>query len=632
MDPNSVEAHRAYLEWWDEHFVPLLPPRTHAIVTLCFEVDNPNAFRKALVEHSLDNPDLLNTHYQLLDELPRIDEGHVRTFLRNSRIQLSQADRDREIPRILRQTRGEYMPTVSALSELINREETRRREARSVNRPERSTQPHEQDRAQLASEPRLVFNGINGATGEYDVPPMTAQELSTFITREAKPENLAELRARHRREMQGHLAAREGVDTDQLDQAGWGVVFARDTDPSVLQALRDLLALRKEQAGGLFRLYRGQEGLRPGESKTDFLARHGAGPGPVDPAKVPYYLLLVGSPSEISYRFQYELDVQYAVGRLHFDTPDEYATYARSVVTAEQGAVKLPRQVSFLGVANPDDRATRFTARDLIEPLYRRLQDDARTWTTSAVLREDAVKGRLASLLGGPETPALLMTASHGMGFPLGDPRQLAHQGALLCQDWPGPVNWPHGKPIPQDHYFAGDDIAADARLHGLLAFFFACYGGGTPLNDAFYKQAFKQRTAIAPYPFVARLPQRLLGHPRGGALAVIGHVERAWAYSFLWPKAGAQTVVFESVLDRLLKGSPVGAAMEYMNSRWAEMATVLSDELEEIEAGEAFDPDDLAFKWTANNDARSYVIIGDPAVRLPVAQPGETPLDRPTI
>lgn len=466
----------------------------------------------------------------------------------------------------------------------------------------------------------LHFNGINGATGDYGLPPMTGEQLTGFVQGQGSPDNLEELKLRHRQGGQAHFGLKAGVDPKKLDETGWGIIVAHDADPAILDALRPLLDLRHQQAGALFRVYQGSEGYRPNESKADFLARQGMGPGPADPAKLPYYLLIVGSPDAIPYRFQFQLDVQYAVGRLWFDAPQGFANYARSVVAAETGQLQVARQVRFFGVANPDDRATALSSDLLVRPLFKHLSARQPGWDIAALLGDEATKARLGRLLGGDDTPALLFTASHGMEFPIGDPRQLRHQGALLCQDWPGPKAWQGRGPIPQDHYFAGDDLHADARLLGLISFHFACYGAGTPRDDEFAKQAFKARKAIAPQPFVADLPTRLLSHPRGGALAVIGHVERAWGYSFLWPGAGSQTTVFESTLERLLEGYPVGAALEYFNERYAELASDLSVELEDIEFGLQPNPDKLAGLWTSNNDARSYVIIGDPAVRLPVA------------
>ena len=479
----------------------------------------------------------------------------------------------------------------------------------------------------------LYFNGINGATGDYGLPPMTGEQLSGFIQGEARPENLAELKFRFQTSGQEHFGVKEGVDPKKLDKSGWGVIFAYNGDPAIQEALSELLQLRRQQAGDYFRIYARGDGYRPNESKTDFLARHKMGPGPVDPAKVPYYLLIVGSPEAIPFQFQFQLDVQYAVGRIWFATVQEYANYAHSVVIAETGKVQqLPRQVSFFGVANDEDKATTLSTEQLVNPLFNYLAAGKPDWSVSAQIGEHATKAQLTRLLGGADTPALLFTASHGMEFPLGDPRQLPHQGALLCQDWPGPNAWKGHGPIPQDFYFAGEDLSDDARLLGLVSFHFACYGAGTPLNDEFSKQAFKERKAIAPHPFLAGLPTKLLSHPKGGALAVIGHVERAWGYSFLWPDAGRQTTVFESTLERLLDAYPVGAALEYFNERYAELSSDLSTELEEIEYGKTTNPYKLAGMWTSNNDARSYVIIGDPAVRLPVAPAGQSAKERPAM
>ncbi len=466
----------------------------------------------------------------------------------------------------------------------------------------------------------LTFNGIDGATGEYDIPPMSAQDLArAACSNVLDPQQLSELQWRRQQDSESHFAVKEGVDPKNLAQTGWGVIFAGDIAPAVVEALRPLLDFRRSLAGDRYHEYSGTGAFRPGESKQSFLARNGAGPGPVDPAKVPYYLLIVGDPESIPFRFQYQLDVQYAVGRIHFDTPEEYARYAQSVIQAESGKLALARRAAFFGVANPDDGATSLSAADLVQPLVEWAAADQPAWTIQSYLREKAVKSQLTSLLGGSETPALLFTASHGMSFPAGDPRQFAQQGALLCQNWPGPVGWAH-RPVPQDFYFAGDDLPGDARLMGLISMHFACYGAGTPQLSDFPGVGVKERPAMAPHAFVGQLPRSLLGHPRGGALAAIGHVERAWGYSFHWDRAGSQTEVFKSTLKRLMEGHPVGSALEYFNGRYAELSSDLSSELEDIKYGKVVNEFAVSGMWTANNDARSYTVIGDPAVRLMLA------------
>jgi hypothetical protein len=489
------------------------------------------------------------------------------------------------------------------------------------------------------TDPRsLHFNGINANTGAYLFPPTSIDDLAQDVAGDAPEEeaeragHLAELRARAESRDNRHFGVKSGIDVRDLAQTGWAVVLPAAAPGSseaigqdaILEALAPLLELRRSQATSvdarLFKIYRGSEGYRPNESKRHYLARLGIGPGRVDPHKVPYYLLLLANPEEIPYSFQYDLDIQYAVGRLCFDRIEDYAHYARSVVAAETTASPRVRELAMVAVANTDDPATELSSGTLVAPLAELLVPLVPDWKIRRYEGEQATKANLLRLLGGDATPAVLFTASHGVGFDPDDNRQRSHQGALLCQDWPGPSVW--RRKIPPEFYVSGDDISGAARLNGLITFHFACYSVGTPMYDEFsHRAGMARRTRIAHASFVAALPQRLLA---GGALATIGHVDRAWGTSFAWPdihdESGPtpQLAVFESALRELLGGMPIGAAFDCFHERYAELGTELSGELQRIDQGLRCNRNELAMLWTATNDARGWAIVGDPAVRLP--------------
>jgi len=477
----------------------------------------------------------------------------------------------------------------------------------------------EEVRGEQMSEESIVANGIDPENGNYLMAGLTVNEVSRIAQGEKFDEaHLNELKLRAQGD-EPHFGIEEGRDPKDLRQSGWGIVFAHDDREQVdaiKEALSELLDHRKEQVGDLYKEYSGGTAYRPGESKIDYLGRLGAAPGRVDPEKVPYYLLIVGSPESIPYRVQYQIDVQYGVGRLHFDTLDEYANYARSVVRAEKGEVRRSKSATFFGVENPRDRATRLSSHELIQPLAEWAASDQPDWAVNSLVKDDATKGNLASIINDGSGPALLFTASHGVGRRLGHERQLLDNGALLCQDWPGPGSGP----VQQEWIYGGDDVNDSAQPAGMITFHFACYGAGTPKMDDFHRQAAKARSEIARHAFVAHLPRRLLGHPKGGALAAAGHVERAWGYSFHWSGVGKHLSDFKSTLKQLMEGHPIGSATEHFNNRYAEIASDLKDEVEEIvEWEQPADDRKLAGLWTATNDARNYAVIGDPAVRLAV-------------
>lgn len=455
--------------------------------------------------------------------------------------------------------------------------------------------------------------GVDADTG-LPLRPIDARAFDAFGRRETERRRSPEAAAEKSRQSRT-FALMGDVSANELDQAGWGLVFASGTDPAPwLDALAPLVGRRREQAGARFRVFAGEQGCQPGETASAWLTRHGASLNLVDPELgVPYYLALVGSPQQIPYAFQYTLDLYWAVGRLDFAAPDELRHYAESVAAweaANHARATLPGSVLF-ATCHDFDRATRLLTRQLVGPLAETLGRRP-DMAFHPVLAEAATKAALREVLRGKLTdgaPALLFTGTHGVSLRADDPRQAGTQGAIVCQDWQG-----YGA-IGPDHWFGADDLPEDIHCHGMIYFCFACYGAGVPEFDDFVQAQAPVRIAQACR--TARLPQRLLAHPDGGALAVLGHVDRAWAYSFQNTRAAPQTQGFRDVIGSLMRGDRIGHATDRFNLRWAALSTELADLLRERQAGAMVPERELAQRWVMRDDARNYVLLGDPAVRM---------------
>ncbi len=439
----------------------------------------------------------------------------------------------------------------------------------------------------------LRFLGMDAETGRPFYPDLAPRGLESVI-------------ARSRR-------LRADLDPTDLRQAGWGAVFHRSVDPAIVEALEPLLDWRREQVGPLFRRLT----YVPREGPGTFLSRLRAGPGPVVPSTVPYYLLLVGSPEEIPHGFQFDLDLQYATGRLELPSPEAYARYAQGLIEAEKRATRRTYDLDLFSVGHgPEnqglDPATDTARRALVDPLERALNHQgirSRRFDGRA-----ATKERLSrSLTDG--SSQVVMTIGHAALFKPENARLRPCQGAIVCADWPGTG------PAYSKHYFAASDVPDNASLAGRIFVLFGCHTAGTPRLDTFGapgKDRRGERRLLANDPFVARLPQRLLSHPAGGAGAVIAHVDRAMPSHSFGGFEDGQAHCFGEVLSQLLKGLPVGLAMEAFAQRHAELATRLV--AESLGAGDGdFESLELLELWSAYCDARSHIILGDPAATVPV-------------
>ncbi len=216
-----------------------------------------------------------------------------------------------------------------------------------------------------------------------------------------------------------------------------------------------------------------------------------------------------------------------------------------------------------------------------------------------------------------------------------------------------------------RDAAFA-DGVASRPFLELGAWFFFACFSAGTPTNSAYSgwlavagddhraRQVLATLPGPGERPFVAALPQAALANPRG-PLAVLGHVDLAWSWSYearrLAPSGVRQVSRFErlgEVYRALLQGDRFGVAHHALSAFGTSVGASLVALAEgggrgaSAPASAVFEE---AYLWLEYQDLDGYVLLGDPAARLPfvatdegnaqsverAAAPAEAPAEGPS-
>ncbi|WP_437303839.1 hypothetical protein [Sorangium sp. So ce388] len=414
----------------------------------------------------------------------------------------------------------------------------------------------------------------------------------------------------------------ETGDPDDLEEQRWGVIApegaAGDRLIALIQPLID--ARREAQGGHEVMIDRVPSAMSPEEAarwrKQHFdvsveLARD-----------LPRYQLILGDLNEVPLALQQHQATDGFVGRLCFREERAYEAYVDKVLRWERARAEAAGGARFFTV-HDRTAATTIGYRSLVQPAVAQLgrykldvadlgdQDEP---SPDAFL--EAVKRR---------EPTVLFSISHGAGAPRGGWKTEGDQ-----RDRQGAMSFGRDK-------LSGGDLGDAPFLPGGIWFMLACYGAGTPDVSAYWHwlERLKQsghfggqtQSVLAGLPqgdqrpFIARLPQTVLANPNG-PLAVMGHVDLAWTYSFQERDTGramSRPSKFVEVVRATLETSRVGSSFrELLKASIVTNVelTSLYDDAERL--GATPDPARLGHLWMLRQDLSGYVLLGDPAVRLP--------------
>lgn len=353
----------------------------------------------------------------------------------------------------------------------------------------------------------------------------------------------------------------------------------------------------------------------------DWLKKHYFKKGVPHKGKIPKYVLIVGGPDQVPFRFQSMLQCCAFVGRVDFDSLKDLRTYVKKVIrleTADEPTTK--REALFFATDHGKNDATFYSRRNMVEPMaewvHKELEYD--TWE---LIGEEATKSNLKDVFKRSK-PALVYTASHGADA-TAEPLSILKRfgGAICC----------HQRPRDKfiDTLWSAEDIPEDIPfLEGSIFFQFACYSYGTPKTSD-YAHWFEQESHSIKRDMISAIPKKLLSL-KHGPIAFIGHTDTALLQGIIdlqslgmKGKWHSNIVSFKEAVERILHLLPAGMGMERMSDKfnYANMAIANTMDLDRMGAVHWNNRyyESFVENWLFRNDAQNFHVFGDPGVRVRV-------------
>ena len=429
----------------------------------------------------------------------------------------------------------------------------------------------------------------------------------------------------------------EGGDPNDIELQRWGVIAPQGPEGDRLLALvRPLIEHRQAQQGDAVKVYRVPQKLTQDEAmrwkKREFDS------GADLNIEVPRYQLILGDLDQVPLALQQVQASDGYVGRLAFDKEEDYGAYIDKLLRWERAAAGVTKPDSLFFTVHDGTAATAVGHRALVAPgveVVRKRQQSGQYPANEILEFGDPVTPSPDELLAraGHPDPGVLFTLSHGEGAPRGGWRspeeQRRRQGAMS---------------FGREGKITGEELRSRPFMPGGVWFMLACYGAGTPDASA-YKHWLAALAAAGQFrgkpeavlaglpgpndrPFTAALPQAVLANP-DGPLAFMGHIDLAWTYSFQELDSGAtnRPARYMAIMRSILKRDRVGVSMRellrFFDQTNVELTSLYDQEARERSAGRPVQVDAArqGHLWMLRQDLAAYVLLGDPAARLPHAE-----------